>query len=111
MMNNRVLLDDVAEGGNDALFAYLQSGGDANLVDNEWNCPIIFHAVLGGNIDAVRKLIEFGADVNLTALEPGCDMLAETVLSLAMQCRHLQGSKKFDVIVELLEQNGAKDEA
>lgn len=108
-MNNRALLEDVAEGKNDALFAYLQSGGDANLMDNEWNCPIIFHAVLGGNIDAVRKLIEFGADVNLTALDPGCEVLAGTVLSLAMQCNHLQDSVRLGPIVELLEQNGARD--
>ena len=109
-MNSRALIEDISEGRNDLLFAYLQSGGDANLMDEEWNCSILFHAVLAGNLDAVQKLIDSGADVNQAAEEPGCDILAETVLSLAMQCRHLQDFKKFDPIVQLLELNGAKDE-
>lgn len=109
-MNNRALIENVVEGKNDSLFSYLQSGGDANLMDKEWNCPILFHAVLGGNLNAVQKLIESGANVNLIAEELGCDRLAETVLSLTMQCRHLQNFKKIDPIVRLLEQHGAKDE-
>ena len=109
-MNDRALIEDVVEGKNDSLSSYLGSGGNANLMDEEWNCPIIFHAVLGGNLDAVQKLIDSGANVNQLAEEPGCDILAETVLSLAMQCRHLQDFNKFDPIVKLLERHGAKDE-
>ncbi len=109
-MNDRTLIEDIVEGKNDSLLSYLQSGGDANLMDEEWNCPIIFHAVLGGNLIAVEKLIDSGANVNQIADEPGCDILAETVLLLAMQCRHLQDFNKFNPIVQLLEQHGAKDE-
>lgn len=109
-MNNRALIESIVEGKNDLLNSFLQTGGDANCLNEEWNCPILFHAVLGGNLEAVRKLIEAGADVNLIASEPGCDILAETVLSLALQCRHLQDYELFNPIVEYLQRHGAKDE-
>jgi len=109
-MNDHAVIESIGEGKNDLLMSYLDSGGDANLIDKEWNCPIIFHAVLSGNLIAVQNLIDSGANVNQKAEEPGCDILSETVLSLAMQCRHLQDFNKFDPIVQLLEQHGAKDE-
>lgn len=104
------LIENITEGRNELLISYLQSGGNANTIDEKLNCPIIFYAVLAGNIKSVEALIQAGANVNQSALEPGCSILAETALSLAMQCSHLQGYEKFNPIVKLLEQHGAKDE-
>lgn len=109
-MNDHAIFEDIAEGKTDSLSSYLKSGGDSNLMDSEWNCPIIFHAVLVGNLSAVQKLIESGANVNFIAQEPASDILAETVLSLAMQCRHLMDFEKYDPIVQLLQKHGAIDE-
>ena len=109
-MSIRALIENVTEGRNELLVSFLQSGGDANAMDTEWNCPIIFHAVLVGNIKAVEALVQAGANVNQSALEPGCSILAESALSLAMQCSHLQSYEKFNPIVQLLEKHGAKSE-
>ena len=101
-MKNREILELVQSENIEELRRYLASGGDANHIDIEWNCSLIFHAVLVGNLDAVEGLVKAGANVNFKAGEPGENILAETVLSLAMQLRHLKGFESFDPVAKYL---------
>lgn len=109
-MNILDLKEDLAEGNTSKLKEYLSSGGQPNATDSEWNCPLIFYAVLGGSLEATEALVKAGADVNLKADEPGATFLTENVLSLALQQGHLQGSSIHNTIAEYLIKNGAKDE-
>jgi len=61
------IFDELAEGRNEALARYLKRGGNPDLQYPEWNCTILFPAVLMGDLEAVKLLVEAGADVNAVA--------------------------------------------
>lgn len=69
---------------------------------------VLFGAVLYANLEVIRTLLELGADPNLQSIEPALTIYADTPLDVAIQARLLLDWEKYDAVVKLLIEYGAK---
>jgi Ankyrin repeat len=113
MNQYELLLKAVEEGNVEQIRALASSGLDINCRLNinsrcDDGASILFSAVLQANVEVIRALLALGADPNFQASEPALSIYADTPLDVALQARNLMNWEKFDPIVHLLIDSGAR---